>query len=132
MESEETLHKQVTIKLFDLEEEIDEKLAPLILKLWKLGIATFTSCQGPFGEEDMGYIAFDEAEDFDKFVYYLVSNKKYGDIMHKYLEDQEEFLISSFANGFNSIKKKVLFTISIHFVPEKLDLLNEIFNVSES
>lgn len=38
-------HKQITIKLDDREAEVDEKLADLILNLWKLNINTVMSCQ---------------------------------------------------------------------------------------
>lgn len=40
-----TPHKQVAIQWGDLRAEVDYKIAPLILALWKLGIHTVNSCQ---------------------------------------------------------------------------------------
>jgi hypothetical protein len=58
-------HKQVEIRWGDGRAEVDEKLAPLILALWKAGINTSYSCQGNMG---MAYIQFPTAWDAQKFL----------------------------------------------------------------
>jgi hypothetical protein len=40
-----TIHRQVPVVWQGREAEVDEELAPLILALWKAGIATCNSCQ---------------------------------------------------------------------------------------
>jgi hypothetical protein len=40
-----TEHKQVYIKAYGREAEVDEEIAPLILELWRCGIWTLMSCQ---------------------------------------------------------------------------------------
>jgi hypothetical protein len=38
-------HKEVRVQWDDLDTEIDEQIAPLILELWKAGLMTLMSCQ---------------------------------------------------------------------------------------
>ena len=41
----EEAHRQIRVKYGDLEGDVDEELAPLILELWKADMETFSSCQ---------------------------------------------------------------------------------------
>jgi hypothetical protein len=65
-----TLHPQVSISHGDVSALVDEKIAPLILALWRAGIATQESCQGglqPGGFLDGAFIAFSSGTDADRF-----------------------------------------------------------------
>jgi hypothetical protein len=48
--------------------EIDREIAPIIEALWKRGITTTDSCQGPSGERGHGYIQFATATDAQRFL----------------------------------------------------------------
>lgn len=59
-------HKTIQLSYHGKHLEIDEKIAPLISKLWKHGINTKFSCQGePNG--DSAYITFNKTKDIYKF-----------------------------------------------------------------
>jgi hypothetical protein len=59
-------HKQVKVKVGDMEDDVDEELAPLIEELWKAKIATHMSCQeNPVG---FAWIVFNSANDLCMFL----------------------------------------------------------------
>jgi hypothetical protein len=68
-----TDHSQVPIRHGHLAAEVDQGIAPLILALWKAGVATTSSCQASLAPEDRGvgayaYIGFHRASDAEKFL----------------------------------------------------------------
>src|SRR6266540_6661346 len=46
-----TTHKQAHIQHGEIEADVDERIAPLIVELWRAGVTTRMSCQ-EFGEYD--------------------------------------------------------------------------------
>lgn len=60
-------HKQVMIKHGDLEAKVDEKIADLILNLWKMDIITILSCQNNVPKNYV-WIEFFSAEDAERFL----------------------------------------------------------------
>lgn len=58
-------HPQVHIEHGDIEADVDEKIAPLILEIWKAGIYTDLSCQSNHGKI---WIAFTTTEDAKEFL----------------------------------------------------------------
>jgi hypothetical protein len=65
-----THHKQVRIEHGEMSAEVDEKIAPLILALWRAGIETFRSCQhhGPSGKVWIGFASADDVAAFLELV----------------------------------------------------------------
>jgi hypothetical protein len=61
-----TWHPQVRIYHGDTSALVDKQMAPLILALWRNGIATQASCQGD--EQRMASISFCSGVDADRFV----------------------------------------------------------------
>jgi len=43
------MHKQVRIRHGEMEADVDEEIAPLILELWRAGVETISSCQNYLG-----------------------------------------------------------------------------------
>lgn len=72
-----TLHRQVHIALGELSAEVDERLAPLILELWRAGIKTALSCQQHLTSK--AWIAFTTADDAKRFLDIICS----GDVRHR-------------------------------------------------
>lgn len=60
-------HKTVTLDLDGCEEEIDEKIAPLIKKLWELEIRTSNSCEDNV-PEGWVWIEFWDTTNAEKFL----------------------------------------------------------------
>jgi hypothetical protein len=65
-ETDRTWHPQVHISHGAISALVDTKIAPLILALWRHGIATQASCQGD--RERMATISFCSGLDADQFV----------------------------------------------------------------
>ena len=61
-----TQHKQVPVEWRGRRAEVDEEMAPLILALWRAGIATRLSCQE--NQPGIAWIAFATPEDARKFL----------------------------------------------------------------
>jgi len=68
------MHKTKQIKYGQIEADIDEKIAPLILEIWKSGIATDESCQDYDGDI---FIGFASTSDFLRFLHLLSCNSDY-------------------------------------------------------
>lgn len=62
-----TKHKQQLVRHGDIEGEVDVKIAPLVLELWKAGLSTNRSCQD-HGEARKVWIAFDLVEHAERFL----------------------------------------------------------------
>jgi hypothetical protein len=51
-------HRQVHIKVGDMEADVDEGMAPLILELWRANMSTVMSCQGEPSDDRQAFIMF--------------------------------------------------------------------------
>lgn len=61
-----TEHKQVRIKGYGQEAEVDEGIAPLIMEMWRCGIRTFMSCQE--GAHRFVWLNFHNTREAEKFM----------------------------------------------------------------
>lgn len=61
-------HKQVKVTYKRLSADIDVKIAPLILEIWKAGVRTDGSCQAMGDMDGMVWIAFPYVEDATRFL----------------------------------------------------------------
>ncbi len=61
-----TRHKQVRIKGYGQEADVDEGIANLILEMWRCRIKTFMSCQE--GRDGFVWLNFETAKEAEKFM----------------------------------------------------------------
>ncbi|MEK6878075.1 MAG: hypothetical protein AABY22_00625 [Nanoarchaeota archaeon] len=70
-------HKTVKVQYKDMEADIDEEIAPLILELWKRDLITINSCQGHFEEPTwIQFMSFIDAIDFINLIAKYPSKKE--------------------------------------------------------
>jgi hypothetical protein len=75
----ETEHKQIMIKYGDMEAEVDEGIAPLILEMWKADIMTFMSCENNGDEyNNLGDVVWVLIDEFDvsPFLNFILGNRE--------------------------------------------------------
>mgnify|MGYP003410002828 CR=1 FL=1 len=70
-------HKTIEISHFENIADVDEKIAPLILACWKLGIKTRLSCENNVPKSWV-WIMFDSATDAEKFISIVAANRKHS------------------------------------------------------
>lgn len=90
-----TDHKQVHIRHKEMEADVDEELADLILNLWKINIFTFLSCQDNVPK---GYvwIDFSSASDAEEFLNIIAEydediNSVYQNMMGTYISTKSSW-----------------------------------------
>jgi hypothetical protein len=92
-------HKQVHIRYGDIEADIDERIAPLILELWKADIVTALSCQN---NNNRIWIEFLSARDAEKFlnivgaVYERAPESLYNRITNVWVPENERRWLNKF------------------------------------
>ena len=79
-------HPAVVVEFGELREEIDVKIAPLILEIWKAGIQTMMSCQ----ETNPGFawIEFDSPEDLLRFLNLVTEHEVGIDVLYNRVNPQ--------------------------------------------
>jgi hypothetical protein len=73
-----TRHREVAIEYGELRADVDEPLAPIVLRLWQLGIPTTGSCQGPWQDQSHGYIQFETADGATRFLALIAAASERG------------------------------------------------------
>jgi hypothetical protein len=62
-----TQHQQVTVRVGDLEADVDEGMAELVKACWRAGIGTEESCEEVATNSGMARLAFDTLGDMEHF-----------------------------------------------------------------
>ena len=79
-------HPAVFVEFGELREEIDVKIAPLILEIWKAGIQTMMSCQET--DPETAWIEFDSPEDLLRFLNLVTEHEVGVDVLYNRVNPQ--------------------------------------------
>jgi len=79
-------HPSIVVAHGELREEIDVKIAPLILEIWKAEIGTMMSCQET--EQGIAWIEFDSPEDLQKFLNIVIEHEPGADVLYNRVNRQ--------------------------------------------
>jgi len=121
------LHKTVTVKYGDLSTEIDEKIAPLILEIWKADIHTLCSCQA-FPVDGLVMIVFASGYDAHRFLDIVGNNIECGNSAFERvlcLGDNNNWIFLRHPDHETISKLYVIVKFPRSDIPSILDILQE-------